>query len=203
MTTIVDTIRYWLALVLVVSMPAGLVYWFIVHPFIAFWRRVGVVKTYVVLTVVGVAMMAGLYLAREPLLRTDFGRSWWLIGLGLVILAAATVLFLQRKKHLDNKRLSGLQELDPSREDNRLLTEGPYAVIRHPRYVEVVAALLAYALISNYLAAYAIWVLTVVCIALIVPLEERELEDRFGEEYRRYRERVPAFIPRRRSSLPE
>ncbi|MGD2114717.1 MAG: methyltransferase [Acidobacteriota bacterium] len=194
MGAIVDSVRYWLAVVLVASMPVGLVYWFIVHPFIAFWRRVGVVKTYVVLSIVGVAMIAGLFLVRDALLGTDFGTNWWLIGLALAVEAVAVVLYLQRKKHLDNKQLSGLQELDPSREDNRLLTQGPYGVIRHPRYVEVVLAVLAYALFSNYLGAYGIWVLTVVCIVLIVPLEERELEERFGEEYRRYRERVPAFF---------
>jgi protein-S-isoprenylcysteine O-methyltransferase Ste14 len=194
MTAIVDAARYWLAVLLVVSMPAGLVYWFIVHPFIAFWRRVGVVKTYVVLSIVGVAMIAGLFLVRDSLLGTDFGTNWWLIGLALAVEAVAVVLYLRRKRHLDNKRLSGLQELDPSREDNRLLTEGPYGVIRHPRYVEVTLAVAAYALFSNYLAAYAIWVLTVICLVLIVPLEERELLDRFGDEYRRYRERVPALL---------
>ena len=197
MTGYVDAARYWLAVVLVVAMPPGLVFWFVVHPFVGFWRRVGVVKTYVVLAVVGAGMMVGLFLARDLLVATDFGTSRWTGGLGLVLLTGATVLFWKRKKHLDNKRLSGLHELDPSREDGRLLTEGVYGVIRHPRYVEVALAVLAYALMANYLGAYLIWVSTLLCLVLIVPLEERELEERFGEEYRRYREEVPAFIPRR------
>lgn len=198
MTGFVEGARYWLAVVLVVAMPPGLVFWFVVHPFVGFWRRVGVVKTYVVLSVVGAALMVGLYLVRDLLVANDFGTSWWLHGLGVVLLAGATVLFGMRKKHLDNKRLSGLQELDPTREDSRLLTEGIYGVIRHPRYVEVSLAVLAYALMANYLGGYLIWLSTVVCLVLIVPLEERELEERFGEEYRRYREEVPAFIPRSR-----
>lgn len=196
MTGFVDAARYWLAVVLVVAMPPGLVFWFVVHPFVGFWRRVGVVKTYVVLAVVGAGMMVGLFLARDLLVATDYGTSRWTGGLGLVLLMGATVLFWKRKKHLDNKRLSGLHELDPSREDGRLLTEGIYGVIRHPRYVEVALAVLAYALMANYLGAYLIWVSTLLCLGLIVPLEERELEERFGEEYRRYREEVPAFIPR-------
>lgn len=196
MTGFVEGARYWLAVVLVVAMPPGLVFWFVVHPFIGFWRRVGVVKTYVVLAAVGAGMMVGLYLVRDLLVATDFGTSWWLHGPGVALLAGATVLFAKRKKHLDSKRLSGLHELDPSREDSRLLTEGVYGVIRHPRYVEVSVAVLAYALMANYLGAYLIWVATVVCLVLIVPLEERELAERFGDEYRRYREEVPAFIPR-------
>ncbi len=197
MTGFVEAARYWLAVVLVVVMPPGLVFWFVVHPFVGFWRRVGVVKTYVVLGVVGAGMMAGLYLVRDLLVATDFGTSWWLHGLGGVLLAGATVLFAKRKQHLDNKRLSGLHELDPSREDSRLLTEGVYGVIRHPRYVEVSVAVLAYALMANYVGGYLIWGATVACLLLIVPLEERELEERFGDSYRRYREEVPAFIPRR------
>ena len=34
-------------------------------------------------------------------------------------------------------------------------------------------------------------------LVLIVRLEERELVERFGDEYETYRERVPMFVPRR------
>jgi protein-S-isoprenylcysteine O-methyltransferase Ste14 len=32
--------------------------------------------------------------------------------------------------------------------------------------------------------------------AFMIRLEDRELEQRFGEEYRKYRENVPAVVPR-------
>jgi protein-S-isoprenylcysteine O-methyltransferase Ste14 len=35
-------------------------------------------------------------------------------------------------------------------------------------------------------------------LALQLPLEERELRERFGVPYRRYCELVPRFVPRRR-----
>jgi protein-S-isoprenylcysteine O-methyltransferase Ste14 len=36
----------------------------------------------------------------------------------------------------------------------------------------------------------------VVMNAVVIPLEERELGGRFGEEYKKYKERVPQFFPR-------
>lgn len=35
------TARYWIGVLLVVSMPPAILWWFVVHPFIGFWRRVG------------------------------------------------------------------------------------------------------------------------------------------------------------------
>jgi protein-S-isoprenylcysteine O-methyltransferase Ste14 len=47
-----------------------------------------------------------------------------------------------------------------------LVTQGIYSHIRHPRYLQVVL------------------------------FEERELRHRFGEEYERYCQHVPRFLPR-------
>jgi protein-S-isoprenylcysteine O-methyltransferase Ste14 len=57
-------------------------------------------------------------------------------------------------------------------------------------------AFVAWSLFANYQAVYALLVLSVPVINLVAILEERELVDRFGEAYVRYRERVPRFIPR-------
>jgi len=43
---------------------------------------------------------------------------------------------------------------------------------------------------------YGLTVFAVVTGAFMIRLEERELEQRFGEEYRKYREGVPAVLPR-------
>ena len=55
--------------------------------------------------------------------------------------------------------------------------------------------LLAYALFTNFLSLYVAFVLTLPCLYLVVVVEERELEDRFPDEWREYAARVPRFLP--------
>ena len=54
----------------------------------------------------------------------------------------------------------------------------------------------AVALFSNYLAAYVIAGAIVPALYALTFFEERELRDRFGEEYAAYSRRVPKFVPR-------
>ena len=55
---------------------------------------------------------------------------------------------------------------------------------------------LAWALFVNYVGVYVLAILTLPGLYLVAVLEERELLERFGDEYARYRERVPRFVPR-------
>jgi len=88
--------------------------------------------------------------------------------------------------------------VSPQKYPGKLLTDGIFARIRHPRYVEILLAVLTYALFSNYLASYLMFLFGLPMIYLIVLLEERELRQRFGAEYEAYCRRVPRFIPRTR-----
>jgi protein-S-isoprenylcysteine O-methyltransferase Ste14 len=93
--------------------------------------------------------------------------------------------------------LVGLPELSPAaqRKDG-LIQDGIYGVVRHPRYLSAGVAVTAHALFINYEGMYIlIALLAPVGYAMIV-IEERELVDRFGEEYRRYQRAVPRFVPR-------
>jgi len=77
-----------------------------------------------------------------------------------------------------------------------LVTTGPYAVLRHPRYAELTLALLGWALLSNHLVSYLIFALWLPALWATVRLEERELHDRFGAAWQAYARRVPRFLPR-------
>ena len=48
----------------------------------------------------------------------------------------------------------------------------------------------------NYLGVYILFVSAFPVLYVITVLEEHELIDRFGEEYRRYQREVPRLIPR-------
>ncbi len=191
-----DAARYYVALFVVVAMPSGFLFWFLIHPWTGFWRRLGHAWTYWIVGTLMAALMVGLVLIRHRLLAVEYGTRWPLIALAVVLFAAASVIALKRRKLLTTKVLVGLPQLAPDRHPGRLLTEGIYRRIRHPRYVEIILALAAYALFTNYLAMYLLVLASPAAVYLIVLLEEKELRQRFGAEYEAYCRRVPRFIPR-------
>ncbi len=77
-----------------------------------------------------------------------------------------------------------------------MLDQGIYRVVRHPRYLSAGIGVIAGALIANYLGVYILLSLLLPMGYALVRLEERELIDRFGDQYRQYRHKVPAIIPR-------
>lgn len=98
-------------------------------------------------------------------------------------------------RELKKRILVGIPELDPASHGVRLLTEGIYSRVRHPRYAQAMVAAIASAMFTNYLASYVAALVMVTGMFGLVPLEERELRDRFGAEYEAYRARVPHFTP--------
>ena len=192
-----NTFRYIVGVLLVVGLPPGVVWWFLLHPFVSFWRRLGVRLTMIVLGLFLVAGVLALASIRDLLLGADLGLSWPLVGLGIALMVLAALIGLKRRKYLTIRILAGIPEVEAEPEKRgSLLEEGPYAVIRHPRYVEVVLATFAYAAIANYVGCWIVVIAMVPLLHLVVVLEERELVERFGEAYRDYAARVPRYIPR-------
>ena len=195
-----NSIRYFLALLLVISLPAMLLFWLLIHPFIHAWRRLGPAWTYSIVGTLLVLLTVGLFLIRTPLLAVDFGTRYPLLAVGIGCLAIAVGLRRSlHQVHLTNRVLVGLPELAPERYPQGLITTGLYARLRHPRYVQVALALLGYALIANYLAGYLVFAAWLILMYPLVVLEERELRQRFGEAYDAYCRQVPRFIPRLRA----
>ena len=92
------------------------------------------------------------------------------------------------------------QELDaPS-----LVTGGPYSLVRNPLYLgNLLNGVAVAAAASGGLGPFQqvlVGAVSGCSLALvygsIVPLEEEFLEEQFGDEYRSYRQRVPAILPR-------
>ncbi len=197
-----NSVRYFLAIVVLISLPPGLLLWFVIHPMAGFWRKLGAGWTYAILGPAVVGMMVGLFALRAQLVSTDFGTSLPLIAFGVICAAFGTTIAVKRRKYLTMAILAGFPEVSRGGEKGKLLTEGIYGRIRHPRYIEALLGVLGYAFITNYLGMYILFALAVPTVYFIVVLEERELRDRFGSTYEEYTRRVPRYFPRRGTTTP-
>jgi protein-S-isoprenylcysteine O-methyltransferase Ste14 len=192
--------RYIVALIAVMSYPPAVGWWYLVHPLVGFWRRLGRPLFYVIMTMTSLAVMGAFYLIREPLLAVDYGTEPALWPLAAVFYGASAYIEVRCRRYLRPKILFGAPELAPEGRRGELITEGIYGRVRHPRYIAVFLATVAIAFFTNHLAVYILALLLAPALYLVVLLEEKELRDRFGEAYEDYCRRVPRFIPRRRTT---
>jgi protein-S-isoprenylcysteine O-methyltransferase Ste14 len=107
----------------------------------------------------------------------------WLSGTGLLL--ASFWQFVSRGRGTP-------APVDPPKE---AVVEGPYRFTRNPQYLGVLLILVGNFIWSGAAAllAYAAYIATSFHI-FVVRYEEPKLERRFGETYRRYRERVPRWL---------
>lgn len=197
----IDRVRYFFGIGSIIVLPPALLFWFIIHPWARWWRRWGPLRTYFVVVPVAAAFGALLFRFREPLLATNLGTNRPLVAVALVLYGGVTWLECQYWRHLSIATLVGLTELSPGgQQTGRLLQEGIYGVVRHPRYLSAGVSTLANALFINYAGLYLIVLLLVPVGYVMIVLEERELMERFGEEYRKYQREVPRLIPRWRKT---
>lgn len=191
----IETGRYWISLLLWLTLPPAILYWLLVHPFAAFWRRLGPAWTFTAMGFVAAGVGYVCWLFREPVLAAHYPFRWQLTVVGLALYALAAVIEVKCRKHLKLRILVGVPELAKD-DPGRLLTEGIYAHTRNPRYLDLMIGLAGWSLILNYRGIY--WLALGSCVGLyfIVLLEEGELRQRFGAPYEEYRRQVPRFLPR-------
>lgn len=194
-TFIMDTFRYIVAFLLVTLVPAVLFYWLLLHGLLPLWRRLGISASQYLLWAAIIAVAFVLSAWCGALLQTRFGFQPILAAVGIVFLAGAFVFRLHLESYLPWRVQLGLPEIDPQGYPQKLITGGPYAHTRHPRYLQVSLALAGWALLANYPAGYLAALLWIPLMLVIVRLEESELKRRFGAEYHDYCDRVARFWP--------
>ena len=187
-------VRYFIAVLMLVSVPPAVVLWYAIHPFARAWRRIGYGATYLVLLVPAGLLAWALFHYRGVLLGRDLGSQPLLFALAVLAAVPAAIIARRRRKLLTQRILMGAPELSPS-DKGRLLTDGIYARTRNPRYIEFILFVLAYVAFANFVGTWVLWLSTFPAIHLVVLLEERELRDRFGAEYDEYCRRVPRYLP--------
>jgi protein-S-isoprenylcysteine O-methyltransferase Ste14 len=181
----------WIVCVIYATIP---LYWLLIHPRTAFWHSQK--SPFRILLPFWIAMWGVFTLItmnwRAVLL---YSALWtWLPAGALFSLGIS--LYAQAGGRFKAAQLSGLPELVSSHEDQRLVTTGIRARVRHPIYLAHLCEMLAWSLGTGLAVCYGLTVFAMLSGALMIRLEERELERRFGEPYRAYRKAVPAIFPR-------
>lgn len=93
---------------------------------------------------------------------------------------------------------AGWREVYRARRENRLTRQGPYQFVRHPQYTGIFLVMFGEGVV-HWPTVFSLAAFPIVVIAyyLLARKEERQMVERFGQEYREYRARVPMFLPRR------
>src|SRR5689334_16434177 len=196
-----DRVRYFLGVMNLIVLPSGLLFWLIIHRWARWWRRLGPIRTYLIVVPMAAALGVLLFRFRGQFLGTNFGTNRTLVAIALVLYSAMTWLELQYWRHLSIATLVGVPELSTvGQRKSRLLQDGIYRMVRHPRYLSAGIGVMANALFVNYAGLYLLILLVLPPGYLMLVFEERELMDRLGEEYREYEREVPRLIPRWRKT---
>jgi protein-S-isoprenylcysteine O-methyltransferase Ste14 len=76
-----------------------------------------------------------------------------------------------------------------------LALSGPYAYVRHPQYAGFILIMLGFLLQWPTLVTLIMFPILVSMYVRLARREEHEVLSEFGDEYRRYADRTPAFFP--------
>jgi protein-S-isoprenylcysteine O-methyltransferase Ste14 len=126
-------------------------------------------------------------------------RTGWTWLPASAFFAAGAWVYRRAGSGFSAAQLGGLPELIPKHREQQLATTGIRARVRHPVYLGHLCEMVAWSLGSGLVVCYGLTVFAVITGAFMIRLEDKELEQRFGEVYRKYRESVPAVLPRMRA----
>jgi protein-S-isoprenylcysteine O-methyltransferase Ste14 len=128
----------------------------------------------------------------DPLSWAKFNAPQWLRILGLALAVICVPFFLWVFSSIGNN----ISETILIKDEHELVTHGPYHWIRHPLYGGALLMLLSISLV------FGDWIILGYAVAgilafrlLVIPAEEKQLLDAFGEEYECYQARTGALLP--------
>jgi protein-S-isoprenylcysteine O-methyltransferase Ste14 len=186
----------WLVGTIYATIP---IFWLAIHPFTHFWRRQQRSAFRVLLPFWAVVIAVAL-LATYPLFPQQLYRAWIALIPGGILAGLAIKVYRGISKDFRREQVIGQAELEPGKHEQKLVSSGLHGRIRHPFYLAHLLMLLAWTVGSGLTALYLLAGIAIVSGAVMIWLEERELEQRFGDAYREYRRHVPALLPLPRGS---
>ena len=185
--------KEYLALAALLLWPVIPLLWIPMHLFTAFFRRMGA-WTYLFVFLAWLVAAAVILASRDTLLSTIVKLPRGLATIGMVILLGGILLQIWTARLLSLTGITGGHEL--ANRTDVFQSGGAFGIVRHPTYLAHTLMLLGIFFITRNAAAGWLTLADFVVVnAVIIPLEERELRERFGHSYEEYRKKVPRFFP--------
>jgi protein-S-isoprenylcysteine O-methyltransferase Ste14 len=167
----------------------------LIHPRAEFWRaRRG--SPYRILLPTWIAMWAVVATGIAPWRRILlYENTWTWIPAGALFCAGMALYKLSRHQ-FTLAQVGGLPEIHPGHHQQHLVTTGIRSRVRHPVYLGHLCEMLAWSIGTGMAVCWALTGFAIMTGAVMIRMEDKELEKRFGEEYRQYRSTVPAVLPK-------
>jgi protein-S-isoprenylcysteine O-methyltransferase Ste14 len=80
------------------------------------------------------------------------------------------------------------------RSEDRMITDGPYKLARHPMYTAALSISLGLALLVQSWAFLCVFFVYLILILRLIPMEEEKLLDAYGEQYVNYKRKTGKLI---------
>jgi protein-S-isoprenylcysteine O-methyltransferase Ste14 len=166
-----------------------------IHPFAERWRM-QTRSPYALLVPSWMTMWVVVGLISSPWRHVSLYHAAWPWILAALLFACGLYLYSQSGKNFSPKQLGGLPEVHGRNRDQRLVTDGIRSRVRHPVYLAHLCEMLAWSIGTGLAVCWALTAFAIVTGAVMIRMEDAELEKRFGEKYRLYRSSVSAVLPR-------
>ena len=192
----------WLACVVYSTIPA---FWLMIHPFAERWRARHLSyhrSPYMVLLPAWMAMWVAVALVTRPWRGILLYRSDWAWGAAALLFAGGLYVYSQSGKNFSAKQLGGLPEIHGANREQRLVTDGIRSRVRHPVYLAHLCEMLAWSVGTGLAVCWGLTAFALVTGAVMIRMEDAELEKRFGDSYRAYRDRCQRFCHRVFAAAP-
>ncbi len=188
-----------LALMMVMMWPIIPMFLIELHLAINFWRKLGV-WTYFIILLEWLPIGLVLFLLQGVILFYELNLGLPFLVLGIILIIAGIVLHAWTAKPIGIKATIGYTELKPEKQNldrKGLITSGPFSVVRHPSYWAHTAIITGIFFITGIVTVGIIAIIDLAITYFITTtLEDRELIERFGDQYREYQKEVPKFFPK-------
>ena len=170
-------------------------FWLVVHPFVKRWRTRGR-RAYAFVLPVWAGFITIAFFLVWPFRSAHFYANWFAWAPAAIFFLAGFSIYRAAFQRFDRAQVSGLAELEPGRHRQDLITTGIRSRVRHPIYLGHLCEIIGWCIATGLGALYVLAAFAIITGALMIRTEDRELEARFGEAFRDYRQRVPAVVPK-------